>query len=111
MVCAPWPAKGQEPLTLPFHGCGNLKESDFSSPQTILAEYRIHNADIVLKYDATADDLIDVIEGNRVYIPCIYLLNKIGKTLYYNFVTYGCLGKGCVLLSVDLIYQSISHYF
>lgn len=47
--------------------------------QTILAEYRIHNADIVLKYDATADDLIDVIEGNRVYIPCIYLLNKIGK--------------------------------
>lgn len=47
--------------------------------QTILAEYRIHNADIVLKYDATADDLIDVIEGNRVYIPCIYLLNKIGN--------------------------------
>ena len=46
--------------------------------QNILNEYRIHNADIVLKYDATADDLIDVIEGNRVYVPCIYLLNKIG---------------------------------
>lgn len=51
-------------------------------PQTILAEYRIHNADIVLKYDATADDLIDVIEGNRVYIPCIYLLNKIGNYMF-----------------------------
>jgi len=23
------------------------------------------------------DDLIDVIEGNRIYVPCIYVLNKI----------------------------------
>ena len=29
--------------------------------------------------DATADDLIDVVEGNRSYIPCIYLLNKIDQ--------------------------------
>lgn len=42
----------------------------------------MHNADITLRYDATSDDLIDVIEGNRIYVPCIYLLNKIGKTLY-----------------------------
>lgn len=47
--------------------------------KTILSEYRIHNADITLRYDATSDDLIDVIEGNRVYVPCIYLLNKIGN--------------------------------
>ena len=38
----------------------------------------------MLKYDATADDLIDVIEGNRVYIPCIYLLNKIGKFFFLS---------------------------
>eukprot|EP01006_Ploeotia_vitrea_P039336 TRINITY_DN66336_c6_g4_i1.p1 TRINITY_DN66336_c6_g4~~TRINITY_DN66336_c6_g4_i1.p1 ORF type:complete len:370 (-),score=189.58 TRINITY_DN66336_c6_g4_i1:54-1163(-) len=38
---------------------------------------RISNAEIVLREDATDDDLIDVIEGNRVYIPCIYVLNKI----------------------------------
>lgn len=47
--------------------------------KTILGEYKIHNADITLKYDATADDLIDVVEGNRIYIPCIYLLNKIDQ--------------------------------
>ncbi len=29
--------------------------------------------------DATADDLIDVVEGNRTYVPCIYLLNKIDQ--------------------------------
>ncbi len=31
----------------------------------ILYEYRINNADIVIRCNATADDLIDVIEGNR----------------------------------------------
>jgi ribosome-interacting GTPase 1 len=35
----------------------------------------------------TADDLIDIIEGNRAYIPYIYLLNKIGTTFYsYNIL-------------------------
>jgi hypothetical protein len=45
----------------------------------VLSEYRIHNADVSLRYDATVDDLIDVIEGNRVYIPCLYALNKIDQ--------------------------------
>jgi len=54
-------------------------ELDLDLVKTILSEYRIHNADITLRYDATADDLIDVVEGNRSYIPCIYLLNKIDQ--------------------------------
>lgn len=54
-------------------------ELDHDTVKNILAEYKIHNADITLKYDATAEDLIDVIEGNRVYIPCIYVLNKIDQ--------------------------------
>lgn len=33
--------------------------------KSILAEYKIHNADVTLRSDATADDLIDVVEGNR----------------------------------------------
>ena len=52
---------------------------DLEQVRSILAEYRIHNADITLRCDATADDLIDVVEGNRVYIPAIYLLNKIDQ--------------------------------
>lgn len=52
---------------------------DLEQVRSILAEYRIHNADIALRCDATADDLIDVVEGNRVYIPAIYLLNKIDQ--------------------------------
>lgn len=53
-------------------------ELDLDTVKTILSEYRIHNADITLRYDATSDDLIDVVEGNRIYLPCIYILNKIG---------------------------------
>lgn len=54
-------------------------ELDLDTVKSILSEYRIHNADITLKYDATTEDLIDVIEGNRIYIPCIYVLNKIDQ--------------------------------
>lgn len=40
-------------------------ELDTDSVRSILSEYRIANADITLRCDANADDLIDVIEGNR----------------------------------------------
>jgi len=57
----------------------NLTHLDLDQVKAVLAEYKIHNADINFKYDATVDDLIDVIEGNRIYIPCIYVLNKIDQ--------------------------------
>jgi hypothetical protein len=31
----------------------------------------------VSQSDATVDELIDVIEGNRVYMPALYVVNKI----------------------------------
>lgn len=57
-----------------------MVDTDRVSDETIkaiLKEYRISNADILLKCDATEDDIIDVVEGNRKYIPCLYALNKI----------------------------------
>lgn len=46
--------------------------------KSICAEYRINNCEIqVREANITADDLIDVIEGNRRYVPCLYVLNKI----------------------------------
>jgi len=50
---------------------------DAETVKAILAEYKIFNADVILRCNATADDLIDIIEGNRIYIPCLYVLNKI----------------------------------
>ena len=36
--------------------------------KSILHEYRIMNADIVLRCNASADDLIDIVEGNRKFL-------------------------------------------
>ena len=49
------------------------------SDETITAickEYKMPNADVTLRSPGTADELIDVLEGNRAYIPCLYVLNK-----------------------------------
>ena len=58
------------------HGCVMTKMTD-DTIRAILHEYRISNCDVIFRQDNTMDDLIDVIEGNRVYVPCIYVLNKI----------------------------------
>ncbi|XP_014674696.1 PREDICTED: GTP-binding protein 128up [Priapulus caudatus] len=54
-------------------------ELDLELVRTILSEYKLHNADITLREDSTSEDLIDVVEGNRIYVPCIYILNKIDQ--------------------------------
>ena len=33
----------------------------------------IFNAEVLFREDCTADELIDVIVGNRVYMPCLYV--------------------------------------
>lgn len=43
----------------------------------ILSGYRIHNAEILFREDCGVDDVIDVIEGNRKYVRCLYVYNKI----------------------------------
>ncbi|KAH3745052.1 Uroporphyrinogen decarboxylase [Pelomyxa schiedti] len=56
-----------------------LTKIDEETVKSILSEYKIMNCDICIKCNATADDVIDVIEGNRVYIPAIYVMNKIDQ--------------------------------
>ena len=43
----------------------------------ILKEFRLENSGIVIREDITDDQLIDVIEGNKKYVPAITVLNKI----------------------------------
>lgn len=45
--------------------------------RVVLKEYRISCAEIILREDITVDQFIDVIEGNRAYIPVLYVFNKI----------------------------------
>ena len=43
----------------------------------VCREYKISCAEIILREDITVDQFIDVIEGNRSYIPVLYVFNKI----------------------------------
>uniref|UniRef100_A0A7N6BBV4 OBG-type G domain-containing protein n=1 Tax=Anabas testudineus TaxID=64144 RepID=A0A7N6BBV4_ANATE len=47
--------------------------------QLILHEYKIFNAEVLFREDCTPDDFIDVIVGNRVYMPCLYVYNKVDQ--------------------------------
>ncbi len=44
--------------------------------ENILREYRLHNSEVLFREDCSADDLIDVIEGNRKYVSALYVWNK-----------------------------------
>jgi hypothetical protein len=49
---------------------------------------------LLFKEDCSVDDLIDVIEGNRRYVKCLYVYNKV-KTcawmLSLNDLSYVCM--------------------
>eukprot|EP00871_Galdieria_phlegrea_P004470 jgi/Galph1/5023/GphlegSOOS_G3667.1 len=74
---------------------------DIETVKAICSEYRVHNADITLREDATADDLIDVIEGNRKYVPAIYVINKVDCISEEEVELWGQL-PNAVLISGDL---------
>jgi len=47
----------------------------FLTPNWLLSE--IHNAEVILREDSSIDDFIDVVQGNRQYIKCLFVYNKI----------------------------------
>lgn len=64
---------------LSFNSTCPLTRVDEKLVQMILHEYKIFNAEVLFREDCTADELIDVISANRVYMPCLYVYNKIDQ--------------------------------
>jgi uncharacterized protein len=51
--------------------------------KAVLQELKIVNADVVIRSNISIDDLIDAVEGNRVYLPSLTVVTKVdlvGKT-------------------------------
>lgn len=69
--------------------------------KNILSEYKIHNADVLVHDDSTVDDLIDVVEGNRKYIKCLYCYNKI-DTISMEEVNMISLQPNTVVISCNM---------
>ncbi|MFZ0831300.1 MAG: GTPase [Thermoplasmata archaeon] len=53
-----------------------LTRLDIESATDIAREFGLHNGTIVFREDATPEQLIDVLAGNRVYLPAILAVNK-----------------------------------
>ncbi|KAF8139994.1 developmentally regulated GTP-binding protein [Boletus edulis] len=51
--------------------------TDEKTIRTILASYKLHNCDVMIREDISTDEFIDVLIGTRKYIPCLYVYNKI----------------------------------
>jgi len=56
-----------------------LTDIDEEGVVAVLKEYRILNAQLRVNCNATIDEIIDVVEGNRKYCPCLYVMNKIDQ--------------------------------
>ncbi len=52
-------------------------ELDEQLIKAVLAEYKIHNAEVLIRERISIDELIDAVLGNRRYIPALTVLNKI----------------------------------
>jgi len=54
-----------------------LAKIDFETVKIVLKEFKIINADVVIRSNIDVDELIDVVEGNKKYIPALTIINKI----------------------------------
>ncbi len=54
-----------------------LTKIDETTIKSVCKEFRIMNADIVVRSDIDVDEFIDVLEGNKKYIPALIIINKI----------------------------------
>ncbi|KAF8528033.1 P-loop containing nucleoside triphosphate hydrolase protein, partial [Hysterangium stoloniferum] len=54
-----------------------LTKLDEKTIRTVLAGYKIHNCDVMIREVCLVDEFIDVLIGTRKYIPCLYVFNKI----------------------------------
>ena len=54
-----------------------LGEDPGETVRRVLSQYKIHNAEVLFREDASVDEFIDILAGNRHYVPCLYAYNKI----------------------------------
>ena len=64
---------------LSFNSTCALTKCSEKMVQTILHSYKMFNAEVLFREDASTEDFIDVVLDNRVYLPCIYVYNKIDQ--------------------------------
>jgi len=60
-----------------FNSTVPLTHCDEKLCKDICALQKIHNAEVLFRGDYTVDQFIDVVQGNRKYMRCLYVINKV----------------------------------
>ena len=74
---------------------------DKKTIQSVLSEYKIHNANVIIRQNITVDELIDVITENRRYIKAVTVLNKIDLADPHVLAECRARFPGAVAISAD----------
>ena len=56
-----------------------LSKLDLQIVRAVMNEFKISNAEVIIREDAGVDELIDSLMKNRIYVPYIRVLNKVDK--------------------------------
>ena len=89
--------------SLHFNSTCALTCVDEKLVRTILHEYKIFNAEVLFRDDCTADQFIDVIVGNSVYLNCLYVYNKINQV---SLEEVDQLAQLALLCGYQLLYET-----
>lgn len=94
-----------------YYGPWRLLIDTLTNSYVDIFVFHINFRKVLFREDATVDDLIDVIEGNRKYMKCVYVYNKIDVVgiddvdrlaRQPNSIVISCNLKVCISFSRDL---------
>jgi len=93
----------------------DLGEDPERTVKGILQEYKMHNCDVLIREPVTTDQLIDMIEGNRKYVRCLYVYNKADTVTIEDVDRLARLPHSTVIscqldLNVDLLLELMWEY-
>jgi len=61
-------------------GTPNAAEIDEATIKAILHDFKIHNADVILKKTSGVDRFVDALIPGRLFVPAITVVNKIDQS-------------------------------
>lgn len=74
----------------------------YETIKSLANEFRLSNAEVIIREDVSLDRLIDAFMSNRVYLPCLIIINKIDLGIPDDLQQYLPQDIGSVLISSEI---------
>jgi len=88
-----------------------LTKISIEEVRSVLNEFGIYNADVLIRENVTTDELIDAVLKNRVYIPSVIVVNKIDlfkpKKLPFEYLEVSAINENNIDKLKELIWEKL----